>query len=689
MLNILARLIFQLIPVACPNHFATGDVYTLLSILKSASVDADLVLVNQDLAGFFTSINQDRFVGSWFMLLDFLRPNMNVSDNEAFSVYPGKSNNPGDIIKGRTFRRLNVTRKIIIKDVPDLIKSALNMQTFALGQKCVRQCRGSPMGSPLSPALCLMVVSISEQIWSITFKQLLSNHNLFIRHIRYVDNRLIFGDKRLTELAPYEVLLDDGFYGKPIILKTEPDQEFLGIMLETKPLELIYQGPTNISQVLSPFSASPPKVLLSGFRSRCHIVIKGAFPDFRVRQGLDQLIHLYTRAGFPKEELHAISNHILIQHQNLQPPVPNQRCLMCHAANFHVPKGFFLSSPSLLLFAFFLSFVSFFFAFLRLSVQQLGSNSAPFRTSLAFVLIIMDHAQGRAFHHHLARAIMHLNHLAGLLPFFEPSIEWDDPMPTSQFRLERQTSRGLHTFVPLPSAPHPPTMVSHGGIPSHMIVNPEPNLRPFTTSRFPHGEDDRIPGSDNSTRNPVPIEGHTDPRPPGTSTGPEPPRATTRTTIPVPVRSKQRATPTDDPQPKKKQKSESGPQSTARSVSLPIISELPRDGFNSDDSDDDAASRAASAHDHTANDLSRDTTIPPTITTTTPPGTSTPLVLTPNPTIRILQPTESSRPPSDPPYRPWSNADDQELITLKMTRNPVLRGRRSVLGFVVILRYAN
>ena len=320
MLNILARLIFQLIPVACPNHFATGDVYTLLSILKSAPVDADLVLVNQDLAGFFTSIDQDRFVGSWFMLLDFLCPNMNVSDSEAFSVYPGKSNNPGDIIKGRTFRRLNVTRKIIIKDVPDLIRSALNMQTFALGQKCIRQCRGSPMGSPLSPALCLMVVSISEQIWSITFRQILSNHNLFIRHIRYVDNRL---NKRLTDLSPYEVLLDDGFYGKPIILETEPDQEFLGFMLETKPLELIYQGPTNVSQVLSPFSASPPKVLLSGFRSRCHIVIKGAFPEVRVRQGLDQLIHLYTRAGFPKEELHAISNHILIQHQNLQPPETN------------------------------------------------------------------------------------------------------------------------------------------------------------------------------------------------------------------------------------------------------------------------------------------------------------------------------------------------------------------------------
>ena len=50
-------------------------------------------------------------------------------------------------------------------------------------------------------------------------EQILSNHNLFIRHIRYVDNRLIFGDKRLLDLSPYEVLLDDGFYGKPIILE--------------------------------------------------------------------------------------------------------------------------------------------------------------------------------------------------------------------------------------------------------------------------------------------------------------------------------------------------------------------------------------------------------------------------------------------------------------------------------------
>ena len=148
MLNILARLIFQFIPAACPNHFATGDVYTLLSILRSAPVDADLILVNQDLAGFFASIDQDRFVRSWFMLRDFLRPKMNVSDDETVSVYPGKSNNPGDIIKGRTLRRLNVTRKIVIKDVPELIRFSTEHADFRAGPKMCLSKQRKPHGQP-------------------------------------------------------------------------------------------------------------------------------------------------------------------------------------------------------------------------------------------------------------------------------------------------------------------------------------------------------------------------------------------------------------------------------------------------------------------------------------------------------------------------------------------------------------
>jgi hypothetical protein len=82
--------------------------YTLLTVLQAAPIDGGLILINQDLAAsFFTTIDQARFIGEWYMLLDFLRePHMNVGDNEVFSVYPGKSNNPGGLIKGRAFRRV-------------------------------------------------------------------------------------------------------------------------------------------------------------------------------------------------------------------------------------------------------------------------------------------------------------------------------------------------------------------------------------------------------------------------------------------------------------------------------------------------------------------------------------------------------------------------------------------------------
>ena len=236
----------------------------------------------------------------------------------------------------------------------------------------------------------------------------------------------------------------------------------------------------------------------------------------------------------------------------------------------------------------------------------------------------MDHAQGRAFHHHLARAIMHLNHLAGLLPFFEPSIEWDDSMPSSHFRLGRSTSRGLHTFVPLPPSSHLPTVVSHGGIPSQMILNPEPSLRPTTTHHPPHRDADHTSGSHNEARNPVLTTEHAVDPSPGTSIVAEPPRATTRTTIPVPVRSKQRASSTEDPQPKKKQKSASAPEPRVPTTErfgrpLPIISEIPPEGFNSDDSDYDAASGAASTHDHPDKDINYRITSPPNTASTTPP----------------------------------------------------------------------
>ena len=164
MLNILARMIFQLIPVACPDHFASGDVYTPVHF-ESCPGWWEPHPHQPRLGGL---LHQHwpiaRFIRAWYMLLDFLRSHVNVGDNEVFSVYPGKTNNPGDI-KGCTFRRLNDsmsqerlwTRMYHLAQKQHWICKPLRWVNAA---RCIRQRRGSLMGSLLSPALCLMVIWI-------------------------------------------------------------------------------------------------------------------------------------------------------------------------------------------------------------------------------------------------------------------------------------------------------------------------------------------------------------------------------------------------------------------------------------------------------------------------------------------------------------------------------------------------
>ena len=268
----------------------------------------------------------------------------------------------------------------------------------------------------------------------------------------------------------------------------------------------------------------------------------------------------------------------------------------------------------------------------------------------------MDHVRGREFHHHLARAIMHLNYLAGLLPFFEPSIEYDEGPPPAPLRLDHPNTRGLHTFVPRPTSEGPPTLVSHGGIPSHMVVNPEPYLRPSTTN--PPPVNPSMPAI-NISHHTTPMTDHgTTPIPESTATITFP-TAPTRTTTPVPVRSKQRAGPLVDPQPKKRQKGESIPEprlthhpDAAHSTSLPIISDM-----NSDDSDGEVVSRDDGTSTHA-----------PKARPKTPPATLTPKpTAPPSPHMHILPATTVATPPNPPldQARPWTHADDQELISMK------------------------
>ena len=112
--------------------------------------------------------------------------------------------------------------------------------------------------------------------------------------------------------------------------------------------------------------------------------------------------------------------------------------------------------------------------------------------------------------------------------------------------------------------------------------------------------------------------------------------------------------------------------SSSRPISLPVINDVPHEGFNSDDSDEEVVSGVHSVHTTSAVGAA-----PMTIPSTTPadrpisptPGNSAPIAIPkgppPNPAIRILQPTESDRDTTHSTIRPWTDNEDQELINLK------------------------
>ena len=114
------------------------------------------------------------------------------------------------------------------EDIERIILMSLKMTQFSIGTSVFEQIRGSPMGSPLSPALCMMVVALSEEIWYRTYRTTLSTMDLTARLLRYVDNRLCLSDPSWDYEICFANFLHPEFYGHPIILETEPDQEFLG-----------------------------------------------------------------------------------------------------------------------------------------------------------------------------------------------------------------------------------------------------------------------------------------------------------------------------------------------------------------------------------------------------------------------------------------------------------------------------
>ena len=293
---------------------------------------------------------------------------------------------------------------------------------------------------------------------------------------------------------------------------------------------------------------------------------------------------------------------------------------------------------------------------------------------------IMDNPHGREIHYHVARALMHSNCIAGFLPFCEPAVDWDDQLYDPYGRSPRvhPHHRQLHTFVPLLSSSSIRALTSHGGLPTHMVLNPEPHLRPLSIRRETNPIEDHL-----SNSNPVKME------PPSSTSG----RAPGPPANPVPNlldHARAKESPADDARPKKKQRAIGTTTSSTTTTippTLPVIRDIPPEGFNSDDSDDDTYPRHSPCNPRPIS--------PPPVNPSAPvTGPPRPPTVEDHSTPAVPKSGTTATPAVTPVVPPWSSvrSNFRPSRTLHIqkwhTPDPGHHGRQSASGWNVIWKYA-
>ena len=318
--DILQMMTFQ----ACPDSFHQGDGTTQLqqtaAFLKDTHKQqptSDYILYNQDLAGFFTSIDKSRFLSAYSLLAKWYREK-NPLHSHIFHIDHTQKDPTHRVHRGKSRQKQQEaasTRSlgIYLAHIPQLITAVLLLNYFTVGTSLIEQIRGAPMGSPCSPALCNIVVAVEEQCWHHTYKQLFTNHKHFPHTrsttqaiffaTRYVDNHVLLIPRQLTRLPPFTQLTDASFYKPPVQLETEPGNIFLGFDIDPSRSSLTYQCTLHNADILHPQSATSSQTLRSSFQARARMIQRVTTPGKQASQAVRAMRALYVAAGYTDRQL--------------------------------------------------------------------------------------------------------------------------------------------------------------------------------------------------------------------------------------------------------------------------------------------------------------------------------------------------------------------------------------------------
>ena len=317
----LAKVVDFLVLETCPHCKTYNDALAIWkdvhrhlgAVSETETVCEEQCLFNQDLAGFFISIPQERFgVALRFMLcrlynVAFFSDLPTALADKRVTVRLDKEEKMRKVFKGKLYRAGGKDVCVPMALMLEAVDCSFKFNMFRVGRHVFEQRMGSPMGSPISPALCHAVVSDFEHR---AFSHILRNNaalanfsagSLFVA--RYVDNRIAIMSRFVANLSVMSAFLAPDVYLPPICLEDEEGSVFLGFDVQIQSAAVKFVQPTEGWQLLHQSSAASKWTLLSGLRSRSVNVVRCCWPKRQACEDLETLCQWYVAHGFSQSEV--------------------------------------------------------------------------------------------------------------------------------------------------------------------------------------------------------------------------------------------------------------------------------------------------------------------------------------------------------------------------------------------------
>ena len=270
-----ASAIYCLLQIVFPELTALSDVLPLLrhiwKILQQYDSTDDLVLFQQDIAGFFNLVTHPRMISTVeFLIARYAAlQGLDLQDDPILSVAHNQQERLQRIFRGRWRRTSRSYHPIHLRDLPALVSHLLASSYFTVVLTVFRQCQGASMGSPLAPALCSAVALFREYCFLCSFPTSSWRYATgLVLRARYVDNVFFLGPTHMLHTDSFQAVAQPFFYGRPLEMEYVTDETLLGFVLYTSQRTITFRQPPHLTLIRSNRTAGSPDMALAGFFTR-------------------------------------------------------------------------------------------------------------------------------------------------------------------------------------------------------------------------------------------------------------------------------------------------------------------------------------------------------------------------------------------------------------------------------------